>query len=162
MRKTAIFLACLMLMTAACATTDDPGKGGLFSYSPDAYEKRKAGREARLAELRREQQAEEAQQGKLQASATSKRKTHASWSGQMKKINGDCSALRTQLNRYQARNEAQQAALKELRQKQAALQGQVDEAQTSSMTEEQKAAEAERLRREIEKLTDDFNSLSLL
>ncbi|MDR2124223.1 MAG: hypothetical protein LBP38_04475, partial [Desulfovibrio sp.] len=147
MKTAALVTVCLILLAAGCATTDDPGKGGLFSYSPDAYEKRRVAREARLAELHREQEAEKNQRSKLQAGAAGKREKHAALSGQLRALDGECSALRRQLSGYQARNAAQEAALRDLRQKQAALQDKVRTTDGSSMTDEQKAAEAEKLRR---------------
>lgn len=41
-----------MLLLSGCAgTTADPRQGGLFSYNPDAYEKRLAEREKHLATI---------------------------------------------------------------------------------------------------------------
>lgn len=37
-----------ILLLSGCATTTDPRKGGLFSYNPDAYEKRLSDRKGQL------------------------------------------------------------------------------------------------------------------
>ena len=47
----------VLLGASGCNMTDDPRQGGLFSYSPDKYERRLQDREARLASIEAEQAA---------------------------------------------------------------------------------------------------------
>ncbi|MDL2272916.1 synembryn, partial [Desulfovibrio sp. OttesenSCG-928-I05] len=83
-----------------------------------------------------------------------------------KSLNGarsESNRLRTQLSSYKAENEQQEAALADLKKRQERLAGEI--ATTNSgkgMTEEEKIIEAERLRREIERLANDTAALSAL
>lgn len=56
--KKLLLLACTILLLGSCATTDDPREGGLFSYDPEAYEKRLVERRERLTKLEEKQEAE--------------------------------------------------------------------------------------------------------
>ncbi len=66
-----------LLFTAGCVTTDDPRKGGLFSYNKDVYEKRleKRQRELELLEDEQKKEAEKTQQ-LLMETAEKEEKVH--------------------------------------------------------------------------------------
>ncbi len=55
-RKTYFRIMVVLFLIAflGCATTDDPRKGGLFSYNPDAYKKRLEERQSYLETLKKE------------------------------------------------------------------------------------------------------------
>jgi len=49
--KKVLLSLCAVLLLTGCATTDDPSKGGLFSYSPKAYQQRQDTKQAHMNEL---------------------------------------------------------------------------------------------------------------
>lgn len=55
MKKIYILVVFVILLLSGCAgSTTDPRQGGLFSYNPDAYEKRLDDREAHLSAIERD------------------------------------------------------------------------------------------------------------
>ena len=58
-----VIFTMISLIFISCATTDDPREGGLFSYNPNAYEKRLDQRQQRLDDIKLQQkEAEEISQ----------------------------------------------------------------------------------------------------
>ena len=154
---------CLVAFLAGCQTTTDPRAGGLFSYSPEAYEKRAEERRTRLKELEREQIAEEQRNQQLTASAEDKRKQKAAVQQKVNATNKDIAQLKTVLDGYTAQNSQQQQSLDSLQTRLASLKSDTAAVQSgTSMNDTQKMAEAERLRREIERLTKETSALSEL
>ncbi|MDL2267275.1 hypothetical protein LJC46_04720 [Desulfovibrio sp. OttesenSCG-928-G15] len=147
-------LATLMLVTA-CQTTTDPREGGLFSYSPKAYEKRQEERKSRLGQLKDEQQEHQAENESLSKSVADQKAKHAA-------LNKKISGLNKEINSYKAANKAQQNKLNQLRSRQASLQKRANAVSGSSMSTAQKEAEAAKLQKDVDRLTNEFNSLSML
>ncbi len=164
MKRCIFLMLCASFLFSGCtAATTDPSKGGLFSYSPEAYEQRKVVRQERLAQLQRDQIGEERRQQALSNQLGSKNQERAAMQKKLGNARNDSSKLRKDLNAYKAQNEQQQAALANLKKRQERLAQDINAANSGrGMTEEDKAVEAERLRREIERLTNDTAALSAL
>lgn len=159
---TCIIIALSVVFLCSCATTDDPSKGGLFSYNPDAYEKRQQERRTKLKQLREEEDAGKARQTELQASVQQKKQTRDSWAAKLRAVNKESAALRKQLSEYSPQNEAQHSAKQDLEKRRTDLDVFISAAGSSNRSDAEKEAELERLRREVEQLTREFNALSLL
>ena len=168
MKKILLSLCAIMLL-AGCQTTTDPSKGGLFSYSPTAYEQRAAERQERLNELQREQAAEEQRRAALQQTAAQKQDELAAMQQKLQIANAESADLKKKLDAFKAQNAAQQAALTDLKARQARLQADIQTSQSEigemaalGGWEDELEAVAEQLRREIERLARDTEALSAL
>ncbi len=156
-------LCCLFFFLSGCQTTTDPSKGGLFNYSPEAYEKRKVERRERLKMLNKEKIAEERRQQALNKQASGKQSERSTMQQKLQQTSAESAKLKKQLDAYKAQNDAQQAALTNLKKRQVQLQQELRSANAGKgMDEEAKQVEAERLKREIERLASDTAALSAL
>jgi phosphate starvation-inducible protein PhoH len=153
---------CAILLLTGCQTTSDPSKGGLFSYSPKAYEQRAAERQERLNELQREQAAEEQRRVALQQTAAQKQSEHSAMQQQLQRVNAESADLKKRLDTVKVMNAAQQAALDDIKAHQARLQADIQAAQAGTGSEAARQAEAQRLRREIVRLARETEALSNL
>jgi chromosome segregation ATPase len=152
-----------LLLLNACETTGDPKQGGLFGWSEGKADQRKDERQSRLSTLKKEQQSEEDRKGQLSAQAAGKRSGLEAWKKKVRSVDAECASLQKQMDGYRAENSAQEKTLADLRAKQSDLRQRTkdllgDEGNDVAAREQ----EAERLRREVEKLSSDFNALSLL
>ncbi|MEA2048475.1 MAG: hypothetical protein U9O64_08540 [Campylobacterota bacterium] len=67
MKKIYLMVGVTLLLLNGCAGgTTDPRKGGLFSYNPDAYEKRLSDRERRLSSIENDTAAQKSKTARLQ------------------------------------------------------------------------------------------------
>ncbi len=148
--------ASLLVQLYGCATTDDPRKGGLFSYSPTKYEQRIKDREEALARSEAEQQEVET--------------TKASLSSSKAKLQKEVNSLKKSIKTRQAKLDKTLAALKNsgqseqvsnLQKKSAALKQQASQADKLSDLE-QKKAEVLRLQKELKELELEADALSRL
>ncbi|MDR2726827.1 MAG: lipoprotein [Deltaproteobacteria bacterium] len=153
---------CAILLLAGCQKTTDPSQGGLFSYSPEAYKQRKLEREERLKELQREQIAEEQRQAALTQTAAEKRNERGAMQKKLQDANRESVNLEKKLQAFKAQNDAQKAALEDLKGRQARLHADIRASQSGKAggTEAARQVEAERLRREVERLVKDTEALS--
>lgn len=161
MKKICVLLVALFLLSA-CSTTGDPKQGGLFGWSEGKAEQRKAERQSHLGALKREQQEEGARKGQLSAQAASKRSERDAWKKKTQTVDAECTKLKKQMDGYKAANSAQETALVELRARQDTLRQRTRDLLNGGGDVAAQEQEAERLRKEVEKLSSDFNSLSLL
>lgn len=161
-----ILVLCLCaLLLGGCQTghNADPSQGGLFSYSPEAYKQRAAQRQERLKMLQREQIAEEQQKAALTQTAAEKKAAHAKAQQQLRQAGRSITNLKKQLETYKATNEVQQAALTEMLARRAVLEGDLKTLGNGSGADPAVLqVEAERLRREVERLTNDAEALSAI
>lgn len=162
MKKILLSLCTLLLLTG-CQTTTDPSKGGLFSYSPEAYKQRKLEREERLKKLQREQIAEERRQAALKQTASQRQGERTTIQQKLQRANTESAKLKKSLDGFKAQNAAQQAALADLKGRQMRLQADIQASRSGKGgSEENRQIEAERLRREVERLAKDTEALSAL
>jgi len=64
----------LILLNGCAGSTTDPRKGGLFSYNPDAYEKRLSDREHQLSDIESDTAAEKRKSAQLKKNLSSEKK----------------------------------------------------------------------------------------
>jgi len=160
--KKILLSLCAVLLLTGCQTTTDPSKGGLFSYSPRAYEQRAAEKQERLDDLYWEQDEEEERRAALQQTAAQKKSEHAAMQQQLQRANTESANLKKRLDSFKAQNTTQEAALADLKNRQARLQADIQASRSSRGPEGARQAEAERLRREVERLAKDTEALSAL
>ncbi len=65
MKKNILLAISIMLFTGCAGKTTDPRKGGLFSYNPNAYEKRLNDREQKLESIDSDTNAQKRKSDKL-------------------------------------------------------------------------------------------------
>ena len=147
----------VLLGASGCNMTDDPRQGGLFSYSPDKYERRLQDREARLAGIEAEQAAEERQSSSLSRDLTVKQKEVAKLKAS---LNAEQKKIDSQLNRIKKdKSKAAQAA--ELSRKNAAIRQ--DAAHIDTIDDNAaKKKEIQALRKRLEELKMEADALSRL
>ena len=147
----------VLLGASGCNMTDDPRQGGLFSYSPDKYERRLQDREARLASIEAEQAAEERQSSSLSRDLTVKQKEVANLKAS---LNAEQKKIDSQLNRIKKdKSKAAQAA--ELSRKNAAIRQ--DAARIDTIDDNAaKKKEIQALRKRLEELKMEADALSRL
>jgi hypothetical protein len=157
-------LCALSLLTGCKATTSttDPSQGGLFSYNPEAYEQRKLARIERLKELQREQIAEEQHQAALTQTAGEKEDERGAMQQKLRAANAESARLEKTLRGFNAQNDAQKAALEDLKARQTRIQADIEASRSARDDSAERKIEAERLRREIERLARDTEALSSL
>jgi chromosome segregation ATPase len=161
MKKICILFAALFLLSA-CETTGDPKQGGLFGWSQGKADQRKSERQSHLGALKQEQQSEESRKGQLSAQASGKRSERDAWKKKVQSVDTECANLKKQMDVYKAENGAQENALAGLRARQADLRQRTRTLLGGGDDVAAQEQEADRLRKEVEKLSSDFNALSLL
>ena len=158
--KKILLSLCAILLLAGCQTTSDPSKGGLLSYSPEAYKQRQVERQERLKELQREQIAEEQRQAALTQTAAQKQRERGAMQQKLQRANTESANLSKRLNAFKAQNDAQEKALADLKARQARLHADIQAGRAGGGSVEDRQVEAERLRREVERLARDMEALS--
>jgi len=120
--KTRHWLFCALgtaIMIGGCAgQTTDPRQGGLFSYNPDAYERRLQDRREQLSAEERASQSTQAQSASLEAERTSRAAEKAALEKQVKKLSASLASLEKKIKAKQtttaAQNSERQRILAEL------------------------------------------------
>ena len=153
----------ILLFMCGCGGITDPRFGGLFSYSPEAYEQRLQERRERLKEFERQEIAEQQRSQNLNRDADSRRQANQAMQNKLKAINAESSKLQRNLNNFKAANDKQAATLKSLQTRLASLNNDSKRVETAkSMGDDEKRVEAERLKREIDRLVKEASILSQL
>jgi septal ring factor EnvC (AmiA/AmiB activator) len=147
----------LVLVLAGCATTTDPRQGGLFSYSPKAYQQRLDERRNTLAALGNN--AEEQQ--RLEREAEEKRQVLAEQKKQLAALDTELDAVYQRMATYQVQNQekaAEKARLeRDIRQAKARLDALKKEESVGSDSVEAKKAQIQRLKTDIDNLGKVMN-----
>lgn len=154
-------MCCGILLLSGCATSTDPRQGGLFSYSPSAYEQRQQEREAHLNAIREDQRREEAASASLETERSRKAAAVSQQQKQLKSLQSELTATSRNLDKLKASNAAQEAKLAELKRRGGTLNNDMNKAQLNK-NPQSREAELERLRRELRQLQDEANALSSL
>ena len=164
MKKIALIPGIMILFTVCgCDLTTDPSRGGFFSYNPEAYEQRLEERRERLREFETQEIAEQQRRQNLNRDAASQRRANQEMQSKLKAVNADISKLRRNLDNFKATNDKQAVALKNLQTRLARVNDDMSKVQTSeTMTDDEKRVEAERLKREINRLVKEADILSKL
>ena len=161
LRSVLVLVLPAMLLPAGCATTDDPRKGGLFSYNPEAYEQRLAERQEVLAQEENRQTSQKQQTATLETSVQTKQSEKNYYEAELTTMDKD-------LDQLYARLVALRKLTKQQKADKASIQAQADAvakrlAKLKSKAggqEEQKRAEIERLRKKLDLLLQEAEALS--
>jgi chromosome segregation ATPase len=152
--------AAAALLAADCAGTTDPRQGGLFSYSPRAYEERQQEREARLAAIESEQARERQSNEALRAEQTARQSQVDRQRNELAGLKRESQQLDSRLSSIQTGNAEQLAKLDELRKRHGDINRQMSALDAGIDAGEQGAklaalkAELEQLEREADILSD--------
>ena len=140
-----ILLSCTVLLSAGCfGASTNPREGGLFGYSPEAYEARQQERQARL---------EQKKQLKL-AQVSKQKQEMAALSTEIDRLSGKVSSLKQGNRQQQEGAAALEQRQKNLQKANSALQTQPD-----SAAKQQKLLQ---LREELRQLEEEAEYLSNL
>ena len=155
----AIGLYVLLFVLTACATTTDPRQGGLFSYDRKAYEQRLEDRRNILGALQKN--AEDPQ--RLEREAEEKRQVLAEQQQQLIALDTELADVHQRLTIYQAQSQRQAAEKtrleRDIRQAETQLRVLRKEASARPDGVEEKQAQMQQLRADIEKLSKVLNLL---
>ncbi len=102
MRKKVLLMCALYAGLLSCATTDDPRQGGLFSYDPEAYEKRLEQRRQILEELQKSQQAEQEKTQTLESEVRVKQEELEKQRERLSALDADLEKIQQEVSQYQA------------------------------------------------------------
>jgi chromosome segregation ATPase len=158
MSKT-IGLYVLLFVLTGCATTTDPRQGGLFSYSPQAYEQRLGERRNTLEALQKNAE----DQQRLEREAEEKRQVLAEQQQQLVALDTELAAVHQRLAVYEAQNQRQSAEKTRLeraiRQAETRLDALRKETRARPDGVEERQAQKQQLQADIEKLSKALNLL---
>lgn len=146
-----VMLAGLM----ACQTTGDPTQGGLFGWDPNKSDQRIKQREENLAALRAQQQANQARTTQLSQQKAAKEAKVAKLKKDIARLQTDIAKIKRDIVAFRAQTQEQQQKKAQLEQDLAKLQAQINQVrQDQQMTDEEKQAEVDRLKKEIATLME--------
>ena len=115
MRLLFCILGCCVLLPGCAGGSSDPRKGGLFSYNPQAYERRIQEREARLNASSEEAKSAQEEQTRLQASVEERERRSAEARKRLETMNEELTKTRRVLDAVKTRDARAQASLDEMR-----------------------------------------------
>ncbi len=145
------------MFLAGCANlTDDPRKGGLFSYSPEKYEKRLQDREATLAY-------EEADLDRSLRTNADLKKRKAAMQKEVKILRQQNARIEKKLKQAKKSSDSETSArAAELLREQQQLKQETAKLAAQNKETEAKRQEVERLKRELQMLEEEADALSRL
>ncbi len=156
--RIAVILCCCLLGTGCWDASTNPHEGGLFGYSPEAYEQRQQERQARLAAIEQEQQTESAKSKDLESQKETKAQAVERQKKAIQAVEKDVAAARTKLSKAKAANADQEKRLAELRSRAAGLE-KASNAAAAKPDSEALKAELARLTKERDQLKRDMDAL---
>ncbi len=151
-------LASALLLVGCSATTTDPSKGGLFSYSPEAYEARIKEREARLAAIEAQQAKEREESEALKKAVGERVVTVAAQQGQLREMQSNIESLKTRLAQSKTADTAQAAKITALETRATDIEKQM-RTNTATQNVEERKAYLEKLKQEYDSLQKDMDAL---
>jgi chromosome segregation ATPase len=154
-----------VLMTAGCATTDDPRQGGLFSYDPEAYQRRIAERQARYDALSADTARQQQESKSLEAAANQKRAEKEDLTQRLAELDADLEKTQEKIKQAKVRAKDQERRRSQLTARLETLKQQrsgIDASSSADGSEAAKKAEIERLQGEIDRLLKEAEALSRL
>jgi chromosome segregation ATPase len=156
-----ILLAASIAICFGCIGTDDPRRGGLFSYNPRAYKKRQAQRRERLAELEKEEEATRQRSGELEEEAAQKRGEKDALAEKLADLDQDIAYLEEVVSDTQAKTKKQQEKLLQLKAQVKTVKRKLTKIKSeSSIDSEARKKEIERLKKKIDDLFEEAEALS--
>ncbi len=157
------FGLCLILCVSGCfGASNNPREGGLFGYSPTAYEKRQEERRATLRGLETQTEEEKAASGTLEKERTAKQAQVAKQEKDLKAMEKELAATSRKLNAIKAEDAETGKKLQELKARQSSLTASRNALAQPGGNQEEKKKELEFLQRELRKLEEEAEALSRL
>jgi chromosome segregation ATPase len=157
-----IAFALTFLLGGCFGASTDPHEGGLFGYSPEAYEQRQEARRTQLQGLEADTRRKKADAQALEGERAGKEKKYASLQKQSEALNRDVAALSRKLKGLKAETAEQQKQLDALKKQAAGLSGSAERAQGAGGDEAARQARLEELRRRLEQLEQEAEALGSL
>jgi chromosome segregation ATPase len=156
-----ICVAINLFALTACQTTTDPSKGGLFSYDPEAYEKRIENRENRLKEIEDQQEIEKQKSEQLQHDLTEKKVEKNEFHARIAVLEDNLVQLKSEIKNVDIETEKREKEILHIELESKALEEELNKIKMSS-TEgiESKKKEIERLELRIDELLKEAEVLS--
>jgi chromosome segregation ATPase len=154
----------MLLSLEACvsSTETDPRKGGLFGYNPKAYEKRIEDKKATLATTEADTQNAKLETQNLETTKQKKLADHEALKTKLAALYSESGKLQKQLEQVKATNSGQEKELKRLQDEVAALRTQTIKTKNANTTDAAKQAEIKRLQQHMDKLLEEAAALSAL
>lgn len=150
----------LLFLGGCAAGSTNPREGGLFSYNPQAYEKRLEERRSFLASEDYRAEENESQRLALESEKSVKSKRLAAEKKRLNSLKSDLQRSQNRLDNYKAKNASQEKELEELRARHRALQSK--STSLGDVDTEEKRAELAKLRKEADMLKARIDKMNRL
>ncbi len=158
-KKTLLTILATTFMFVGCsATTTDPSKGGLLSYSPEAYEARLKEREARLAAIEEQQRKEREENEALKKAVGERVLTVAEQQQQLRGIQSQVADMKTRLEQAKSTDATKAAEIAQLQTRASDLEKAM-RTNTATQNVEERTAYLEKLKQEHANLQKDMDAL---
>lgn len=161
MRSASIILCGgLALMLSGClGASTDPHQGGLFGYSPSAYEQRLAERNEQLTYMQDENRRLSEENARLEKSRSKRSAEVAALAKKDRAMRGELAALDRTIRAARASGGADEVRFADLQTRRVSIERRMDAAKADGDLE-QRRRELERLRRELDALEKEADTLS--
>ena len=154
----------LALCGAGCLSesTDDPRRGGLFSYDEAAYQRRLAQRESALGQTREKTAGEQAKTGTLQDDLAQARAQSQMMREELAALETRMDDLHRQIEGTKSKNAVQENERRRLLLKLNALRKKMPQVDQKAQAQKEEASkkEIEELKRQIDRLLQESEALS--
>ena len=152
---------CATLFLSGCfGASDNPREGGLFGYSPDAYQQRQDERRSILQGVEAQTEEEKAISRGLEQERSSRQATITRQEKELKAIDSELAATSRKLNALKTETADGEKKLIELKARHASLSAAKGTLEKSRDDTGYKQREIERLQRELRKLEEEADALS--
>ncbi len=159
--KRVLILAILSVLAAGCATTDNPREGGLFSYNPEAYERRLEEREAELSQAEENQDDETGRADRLERELAGKQGDRDALKRQIAGLDRDILDIETLIKSTVARTREQEQQLWRVNVRLGAVKRDLKRAKSAAdKSVDAMKKEVVRLNRKLDELMEEAEQLS--
>lgn len=153
----------ILLSLGGCVSTEtDPRKGGLFSYNPQAYEKRIEQRKTSLSETEADTEQARQEGRQLEESKQEKQARQEALKDKLTVLYAQSGQLQKQLDQAKASNAGQEKELERLKTEVASLRSNTIKTNNSSASDSAKQAQIARLQKRMDELLKEAEALSAL
>lgn len=154
-----IVLVCLV--TAGCATSEDPRAGGLFGYNPDAYQRRIDSRESQLQGLQQEQMQGQQTRGYLEQERSSKLAQKQRLERDLAGLEGEIASIQRKIAKVKLDTQAQRDRHRRISQELKAVNAELTRIKNTPDPEnEARIKEIKRLQKKLDALLEEAEALS--
>jgi len=159
--RTTLILSCLcLLMLMACQTTTDPCKGGLFSYNPEAYEKRIEERTNTLRDLEEQKKTEKQKSEELQSVLYTKNAEKDDLTANIAALEKNIAQLKHIIEQTRLDTQKYEKEIERIHLESQSLEEELAQMQLESGNIEEKNKEIDRLQKRIDELLHEAEALS--